>query len=54
MVRLAMLSDLGAHWSTVMRAEIDPRSTVQALSAWDLDAVREALPRVRGGVLADA
>ena len=38
---LAMLSDLGTHSATVMRADIDPRSTVQALSAWDLDAVRE-------------
>ena len=37
---LAMLSDLGAHSATVMRAEIDPRSTVQALSAWDLEAVK--------------
>jgi phenylacetic acid degradation operon negative regulatory protein len=38
---LATLSDLGAHSATVMRAEIDPRSTVQALSAWDLDAVKQ-------------
>jgi phenylacetic acid degradation operon negative regulatory protein len=38
---LAMLSELETHSATVMRAEIDPRSTVQALSAWDLDAVRE-------------
>lgn len=38
---LAMLSDLGAHSATVMRAQIDPRSTVQALSAWDLEAVKQ-------------
>lgn len=37
---LAMLSDLGVHSATVMRAEIDPRSTVQALSAWDLEALK--------------
>jgi phenylacetic acid degradation operon negative regulatory protein len=38
---LAMLSDVGADWSTVMRAQIDARSTVQAMSAWDLDAVKQ-------------
>jgi phenylacetic acid degradation operon negative regulatory protein len=38
---LTMLSDLGVHSATVMRAEVDPRSTVQPLSAWDLDAVRQ-------------
>lgn len=37
---LAALADLGVHSATVMRAEIDPRSTVQALSAWDLGALR--------------
>ena len=36
---LAMLSDLGVHSATVMRARIDPRSAVQALSAWDLEAL---------------
>lgn len=38
---LLMLSELGVHSATVMRAEIDARSTVQALSAWDLDAVAD-------------
>lgn len=38
---LAMLSDLGVHSATVMRADVDPRSTVQPLSAWDLEAVRQ-------------
>ena len=33
---LAMLSELGVRSATVMRAEIDSRSTVQAASAWDL------------------
>ena len=37
---LAMLSDLDVDSATVMRAEIDPRSTMQALSAWDLEAVK--------------
>jgi phenylacetic acid degradation operon negative regulatory protein len=37
---LAVLSDLGVGSATVMRAEIDSRSTVQALSAWDLEALR--------------
>jgi phenylacetic acid degradation operon negative regulatory protein len=37
---LAVLEDLGIHSATVMRAEIDPRSAVQALSAWDLEALR--------------
>ena len=37
---LAMLSDLGVHSATVMRAQIDPRSAVQARSAWDLEALR--------------
>ena len=38
---LAALSDLGAHDATVMRAQIDGRSTLQALSAWDLEAIRQ-------------
>jgi phenylacetic acid degradation operon negative regulatory protein len=38
---LEMLADLGVSSTTVMRAEIDPRSTTDALSAWDLDALRE-------------
>ena len=38
---LAMLSDLGVDSATVMRAEIDPRGTMQALSAWDLEAVKQ-------------
>lgn len=38
---LAMLAELGIDQATVMRAEIDPRSTRQALAAWDLDEVRE-------------
>lgn len=38
---LAILSDLGVDSATVMRADIDPRSTVQAPSAWDLEAVKE-------------
>jgi phenylacetic acid degradation operon negative regulatory protein len=37
---IVMLSELSVDSATVMRAEIDGRSTVQALSAWDLDAVR--------------
>ena len=37
---LAVLADLGVHSATVMRAEIDARSTVHALSAWDLEALR--------------
>jgi phenylacetic acid degradation operon negative regulatory protein len=37
---LAMLSELGVDTATVIRAEIDPRSTMQALAAWDLDALR--------------
>ena len=38
---LAMLSDLGVHSATVMRAQIDPRSAVQAGSAWDLEALKQ-------------
>lgn len=34
------LSELGVTSATVVRASVDPRSTVHALSAWDLDAVR--------------
>jgi phenylacetic acid degradation operon negative regulatory protein len=41
---VVMLSDLGVHSATVMRAEIDRRSSVHALSCWDLDA---ALQRYR-------
>lgn len=37
---VAMLSDLGVHSATVMRAEIDERSSVHALSCWDLGAVQ--------------
>ena len=37
---LAMLSELGVDTATVLRAEIDSRSAVQALAAWDLDALR--------------
>lgn len=36
---LELLADLDVRGATLMRAEIDPRSTVQALSAWDLEAV---------------
>jgi phenylacetic acid degradation operon negative regulatory protein len=39
---LAMLSDLGVHSATVMRAQVDPRSTVQPLSAWDLEVVKQS------------
>ncbi len=39
---LAMLSELGAGSATVLRAEIDPRSGLQALSAWDLDGVKQS------------
>lgn len=38
---LTMLSELEVDSAHVMRAEIDPRSTVQALSAWDLGAARQ-------------
>ncbi|HZO37074.1 MAG TPA: PaaX family transcriptional regulator C-terminal domain-containing protein [Solirubrobacteraceae bacterium] len=38
---LAALSELGIASATVMRAGIDPRSTLQALDAWDLEEVRE-------------
>ena len=37
---LAMLSKVGIGSATVMRAEIDERSTMQALFAWDLDALK--------------
>ena len=36
---LAMLAELGIESATVMRAQINPRSSVQALAAWDLDAL---------------
>jgi phenylacetic acid degradation operon negative regulatory protein len=38
---LKMLSDLGIPSATVMRADIDPRSSEQAISAWDLEAVKK-------------
>jgi phenylacetic acid degradation operon negative regulatory protein len=38
---LTVLSDLGVKSATVIRAEVDPRSSVQPLSAWDLEAVRQ-------------
>ena len=37
---LEILSEVGVRSATVMRAEIDERSTVQALSAWDLEALK--------------
>lgn len=37
---LSKLSELGAHSVTAMRAAVDSRSSVQPLSAWDLDALR--------------
>ena len=37
---LAKLSELEVGSATVMRAAIDSRSTVQPLSAWDLDALK--------------
>jgi phenylacetic acid degradation operon negative regulatory protein len=37
---LSLLAELGVDSATVMRAEIDRRSTVQALSAWDMDALK--------------
>lgn len=37
---LTILSELEVDCAHVMRAEIDPRSALQALSAWDLAAVR--------------
>ena len=37
---IVRLADLAVDSATVMRATIDERSTLQALSAWDLDAVR--------------
>jgi phenylacetic acid degradation operon negative regulatory protein len=36
-----MLSELGAHSATVMRAQIDGRSSVHAYSGWDLEAVQQ-------------
>jgi phenylacetic acid degradation operon negative regulatory protein len=59
---LTILSDLGVHSGTVMRAEIDARSTIDALSAWDLEAAKHRylefedefspmLDEVRRGVL---
>lgn len=37
---LAKLSELDVRSATVMRAEIDPRSTGQPISAWDLDGLK--------------
>jgi phenylacetic acid degradation operon negative regulatory protein len=37
---LGKLSELDVRSATIMRAEIDSRSVVQPLSAWDLDALR--------------
>ena len=37
---LATLSELGVRSATIMRADIDPRSSVRARSAWDLEAVK--------------
>jgi phenylacetic acid degradation operon negative regulatory protein len=37
---LTVLSQVGVESATVMRSEIDERSTMQALSAWDLDALK--------------
>ena len=53
----AKLSELGVGSATVLRADIDPRSTLQALSAWDLQALREkyaAFEAEFSPVLADA
>jgi phenylacetic acid degradation operon negative regulatory protein len=36
-----MLSDLGVDSATVMRAQIDGRSSMHAFSSWDLDAVQQ-------------
>lgn len=36
---VVMLSELGVHSATVMRAQIDERSSVHALSCWELEAV---------------
>lgn len=38
---VVMLSELGVHSATVMRAEIDRRSNVHPLSCWDLEAVKQ-------------
>ena len=38
---LAILTDIGVESATVMRAQIDPRSPAQALSAWDLEALKQ-------------
>ncbi len=38
---LGVLDELGIAAATVMRAEINARSTVQALAAWDLDALKQ-------------
>lgn len=59
---LARLQELQVEAATVMRAEIDARSPMQALSAWDLEAVKDSylefeqkfspvLEEVRGGAL---
>jgi phenylacetic acid degradation operon negative regulatory protein len=37
---LAKLSELDVGSATVVRAAVDPRSTLQPLSGWDLDALR--------------
>jgi phenylacetic acid degradation operon negative regulatory protein len=39
---VVMLSDLGVHSATVMRTEIDHRSSVQAMSSWDLEVAKES------------
>lgn len=38
---LTVLRELGIASATVMRAEINERSSVQALAAWDLDALKQ-------------
>ena len=38
---LELLAELEVHGATVMRAEVDTRSSIQALAAWDLDAVEQ-------------
>jgi phenylacetic acid degradation operon negative regulatory protein len=53
---VVMLSELGAHSATVMRAQIDERSSVHALSCWDLAAVQQryrAFEQVFAPMLAD-
>lgn len=38
---LEVLAELGVRSATIMRAEIDARSTVQAMSAWDLKELEQ-------------